>query len=183
MLTSFGFSDGAPSASLAAAELPERDDTWLRSHGCVGPTRTDLRLDQTTGELSQAALRAAVRCIRLQLYEPDESAWALEVGHFDAPWGGVRGLEAERHTPAGELVGKMLSAVLVNDLRIADNTAQMCRQALTDEQRAEQDVRLPEASADMRDAIREERVALDACADGFARASAEVQARGDELFG
>ena len=50
-------------------------------------------------------------------------------------------------------------------------------------QRAEQDVRLPEASADMRDAIREERVALDACADGFARASAEVQARGDELFG
>ena len=40
LLTSFGFMDGAPAASLAANDLPVRDVEWLRMNGCIGTTRT-----------------------------------------------------------------------------------------------------------------------------------------------
>ena len=56
MLTSFGFTGGAPHASLGAADLPERPREWLIQHGCLGPARTDLFLDET-GVLTDAAAR------------------------------------------------------------------------------------------------------------------------------
>ena len=115
MLTSFGFTAGMPSASLAAAQLPERDATWLSEHGCGGPPRTDLYLDAAGGKpppptpppmpdgsaaprapprppslaLSDAALKEAVRCVRLRLYTPEEATWAISSGHLAADWGGA----------------------------------------------------------------------------------------------
>ena len=183
MLTSFGFAHGAPAASLAAAQLPERDAAWLAQHGCGRPPRTDLFLEEGSGALTDEALRAALRCIRLRLYDADEAEWALEAGHLDAPWGGAPGLEALRHSPDGARVGPLLSAILQKDMRIARNTASMCRHALSDEQRREQRARLPAASEGLRAAIAAESAALDACAEMLDAASEQIDLRGRELFG
>ena len=183
MLTSFGFAHGAPAASLASAQLPERDAAWLAQHSCDRPPRTDLYLDETSGVLTDGALRAALRCIRLRLYSADEAEWALQADYLDAPWGGPPGLEALRHSPDGARVGQLLSSILQKDLRIVSNTASMCRRALSDEQRREQRARLPDASEALREAIADESAALDACAEMLDAASEQIDRRGRELFG
>jgi hypothetical protein len=88
LLTSFGFASG-PAASLVAADLPQRDTAWLARHGCEGEAlgRTDLHL-QAAAEgggaptLTEPAVRDALRCVRLQLYLPHESAHALSSGYL-----------------------------------------------------------------------------------------------------
>jgi hypothetical protein len=53
--------------------------------------------------------QAALRCIRLRLYEPDEATWALENGHLDADWEGP---------PIDSLKNPMLYRVTVKDVRV-----------------------------------------------------------------
>ena len=187
MLTSFGFSGDAPSASLGAEELPERASDWLARHGCAGPPRTDLRLERSVGsersELTDAGLRAAVRCIRLRLYETEEAEWAIESGHLDAPWGGVESLSKLRHHPEAARLGALISSILQKDLLIAENTHALCRQAVSDKQRSGQRERIGTATADLQDVMTEELAALDACAEGFAAAREFIAERGQELFG
>lgn len=201
MLTSFGFSGGAPSASLGADDLPEREIEWLAAHGCAGPARTDLVLEEVLEDreeqpasnapnaasggrsLTDAALRAAVRCIRLRLYEPEEAAWALESGHLDAPWGGAADVGELRHHPDAARLGELVSSILQKDLLIAENTHASCMHAVSDEQRGGQRARMDAAAADMREAVAEELDALDACAEQFAAAREQIAQRGEELFG
>ena len=198
MLSSFGFADGMPSASLTASGLPERDPDWLAANGCAGATRTDLWLDdasppaaRTSGlegdearaprsrQLTDDGARRAVRCIRLRLYSSEEAAWALQSGHLDAPWGGWR----ETVEGGSEVELSLLSSVLQKDHTIAANTAQMCSAAQSAEQLALQDQRAAAASADLREAIAEETAALAACAERFGVVEQLVAARGQALFG
>jgi hypothetical protein len=190
MLTSFGFEAGAPSASLAAAELPQRGAWQLAQHGCTSLPRTDLRIEEPTGMLTSAALREAVRCIRVRLYEEEEAAWVARSGHLDADWGGsedVEGLASGHHAEGGgegeEGAVPMLSAILQKDMAVAEKTGAMCSSALASERLEEQPRRLAAASTDLRNAIREETEALNACAEGFAIASERIAARGWQLFG
>ena len=174
MLSSFGFGDGVPSATLAASGLPERDAAWLAEHGCeAGRLRTELwlqALDETElirdgrTRLSDAALREAVRCMRLSLYEPEEAEWALRNGHLFAPWGGWAEQDMSN---AADL--DVFRAILMKDHRIVSNTASLCADVLlTDVEFFEG--RLAAASADLADAIGEEVTALAACAEGFSEA-------------
>ena len=186
LLTSFGFVHGAPAASLGAAELPEGDAKWLARHGCLHPARTDLFLEEGSGELTQAGAREAVRCIRLRLYTREEAEWALNKGHLDAPWGGpldALDVAALRNSADGWRVGNLLSSILQKDHRVTSNTAALCRAAASDEQRAGQKRHLAAATPALRDAIAEESAALAACAEEFGRASEQVMRRGQELFG
>merc|ERR1719174_1097256 len=61
LLTSFGFMQGAPSASLLAAGLPARDPSFLRQHGCAGAERTDLWVGDD-GAMSERGVRDALKC-------------------------------------------------------------------------------------------------------------------------
>jgi hypothetical protein len=223
MITSFGFTEGSPSAVLAAAELPEREASWLSSVGCAHKARTELNLDTAddnddddaaeqrlppgapppppkTPTLSDEALRDAIRCIRLRLYTPVEARWALSNGHLDAPWGGWPHLPRSRTGASGGDGGDggdsssnqeeqeqeeedLFASILGKDLRIVQNTATMCAQAQTEEQVEMQTELMRFASEDLRSAVREETLALAACAHGFSRAHYLIEKRGMELFG
>lgn len=179
LLTSFGFSEGAASASLAASELPERDSAFLEANGCKGSARTDLVMADGEETLGDDALQWAVRCIRLALYEPEEAEWALRHGHLEAGWGGA----GTTMLPNDAEAAQMLSSILQKDHRITSNTGEMCSNAQTPERRARQAELLDAASADLREAIREETAALTSCAEGFGAAQAAILERGQALFG
>lgn len=83
LLTSFGF-DAAPSASLMASDVPQRDTNWLAERGCSGDAlrRIDLHLlkDPSSGAklgLTESGVREALRCIRLQVYTTKEAELAI----------------------------------------------------------------------------------------------------------
>ena len=143
LLTSFGFTEGAASATLAATQLPERDASFMAAQGChgKGAPRTDLDLEPGATVIGQANLRDAVRCIRLALYTPEEASWALKSGHLDGPWGGV----VTAHNRAIALGSKaeedILASVLEKDHRVAVNTGRMCEAAHTEEQHEAQRAR------------------------------------------
>lgn len=185
LLTSFGFTEGAASATLAATQLPERDASFMAAHGChgKGAPRTDLDLEPGATVIGQANLRDAVRCIRLALYTPEEASWALKSGHLDGPWGGV----VTAHNRAIALGSKaeedILASVLEKDHRVAVNTGRMCEAAHTEEQHEAQARLLPAASPDLQAAISEEASALQSCAAGFRVAQSVIHARGVDLFG
>ena len=91
LLTSFGF-DSAPSASLMAADVPQRDEQWLAGHGCSGDSlrRIDFHLlkDPASGAklgLSESGVRGALRCIRLQVYTLKEAELAISEFWSDLP--------------------------------------------------------------------------------------------------
>ena len=186
MLTSFGFSEGAPHASLAASELPARDAAFLAAHGCVGAPRTDLYLSSPPPPapallvLTPTATREAIRCIRLRLYEPEEAAWAVTSGHLSGPWGGLFDAKALRADPTA---AEMLPGILMREMRIAERTGALCHSALSDEKRAGQRALAEAASPALREAILQETIALDACAAAYRRVSEQIEARGRALFG
>ena len=152
LLTSFGFSAGAPAASLAATDLPSRDPAWLARQGCPETApRTDLHLD-SDGRLSESSMREALRCIRLRLYSPAEAALALRLGHLDAAWGGAAGGDDAAN----------IAALLAKDARVVMNTGAMCAGA--QEGAAAQAGLFEAASPDLAAAVREETVALADCA-------------------
>lgn len=83
LLTSFGF-DAAPSASLMATDVPQRDTKWLAERGCSGDSlrRIDFQLvkDPASGAklgLTESGVREALRCIRLQVYTTKEADLAI----------------------------------------------------------------------------------------------------------
>ena len=190
MLTSFGFGNGLPSATIAANGLPQRDADWLAKHHCgAGRLRTELWL-QARDEaelhrdgktrLTEAALRESVRCVRLSLYEAEEAEWALRHEHLDAPWGGSPTLDLSHPEDA-----RIIQVVLQKDYRIVSNTAHLCADAL-DQSFGDVslfEARLAAATKDLRDAIAEEATAIASCAEGFSEAAQQVMRRGQALFG
>ena len=88
LLTSFGF-DAAPSASLMASDVPQRDANWLAERGCSGDAlrRIELHLvkDPSSGAklgLTERGVREALRCIRLQVFTSEEAELAISEQHY-----------------------------------------------------------------------------------------------------
>ena len=156
-LTSWGF-DGAglPAASIAANQLPRRDPAFLKANGCHGSATAELEVARSASgglELPDAALSAALRCVRLRLYSPAEAALALRVGHLDAEWG-----------KAG---GGAVAPLLAKDRKVVLNTGTMCaREAEADSRRRPSRAGV---SADLLAAVDAEAAALHGCARGLER--------------
>ena len=184
LLTSFGFSDG-PSASLAAAELPPRDRGWLAARGCQGTAleRTDLELRRGPGEESELAplteddLRTALRCVRLQVYEPRQAEHALVSGYFDRAWSDVAGRGSGKGDGRGKR-GAAQRSLMAMDAMIARRTGQMCAQSLMSASPPEEmAVRLAEAEAGLAEALQEEVAALQGCATVLEEAADALEER------
>ena len=171
LLTSFGFAAGAPSASLAANQLPERDPQWLADNGCSGTTRTDLYVN-AKGKLTNAALRQALRCIRLKLYTPEEAQWSIDSGHIDGTWDG----------PAIRDEQPLLKGCVLKDARVVGSTGMMCSNAQSEEMLRRQASLLSAASPELSSAVEEETRALMGCSQLLQTAYAKLLARlGEEL--
>ena len=87
LLASFGFnSANAPDASIPV-RLPDTNETRDDDDGCPPPEQlaVDMRLD-ARGVLDADAMRAAMRCARLQMYNAENASWARHSGHIDAAW-------------------------------------------------------------------------------------------------
>ena len=85
LLTSFGF-DVAPSVSLMASDLPQRDADWLATQGCSSDAlrRIEFHLlkDPSSGAklgMTEHGVREALRCIRLQVYTTEEAELAMSM--------------------------------------------------------------------------------------------------------
>ena len=74
---------------------------------CPAVPRTDIEVNDD-GLVDDAALRRAIRCIRLRYYSPEEAEWALTVGHLDASWEG----------PAVTAADGVLHAVMEKDISV-----------------------------------------------------------------
>ena len=88
LLASFGFNSAdAPDASIPV-RLPETNETRDDDDGCPPPEQlaVDMRLD-ARGVLDADAMRAAMRCARLRMYNAENASWARHSRHTDAAWG------------------------------------------------------------------------------------------------
>lgn len=166
LLTSFGFAEGAPSASLAANDLPQRDRQWLAENGCSGTARTDLYVN-SKGKLTNAALRQALRCIRLRLYTPEEAQWSLDSGHIDGTWDGPVISDGQR----------LLKGCVEKDVRVVGSTGMMCSNTQSEELLRRQASLLSSASPELSSAVEEETRALMGCAQLLQTAYAKLLAR------
>lgn len=166
LLSSFGFEQGAPAASLAAHGLPNRDQSFLVQERCAGEVRTDLFLDSESRELTEEAMRDALRCIRLKVYSPAEATAALSTDHLTKSWEGPS---------ADHQSGPILS----KDAMIVRNTFTMCAKAQSEDMMEKQALLLDTgaASEDLRAAVQDETAALVGCAHLLNKAAGVLHKR------
>ena len=102
-------------------------------------------------KLEESELQKALRCVRLQLYSPNEAVVAIAQGHLNKPWGSID--------------SKIPSSILAKDRRAVINTGQLCaREALAD---GETYVDATGVSPKLRSAFDAEAAALHGCATGL----------------
>ena len=127
------------------------------------------------GELSDAAVRSAVRCVRLQVYSPDEAEHALRTGHIDRVWAAAGG--SGGGTAAAD--GAMRAGLLRKDAMVAMRTGMNCESSIAEWVEAEgpdQELALGRASADLTAVITAEAEALRGCAAKLRKAHGELTA-------
>jgi hypothetical protein len=177
MLTSFGFWEAIPAATLLTGELPKFDtqDHSSESHpaygknGCPRQIKTfSISMDEKTYIPTIETLAKDVRCLRLHLYSNAEAKLALSQGFpslGQASW-------IEPNIPAKDMLSMMKK-----DQSIVGNTGHQCATANTDAMLQDQMHLLEMAAPDMQHAVRQESIALMKCGEIFRETVAQLQVR------
>jgi hypothetical protein len=174
--------DSGGAYSSAPADQSRATLEALVRHGCTGPLHIPLSapspLAADSARADEASLRAALLCVRLRMYSPAETAWALATGHLDRSWLDVGRDRAE--APARESsLGQVRAAsrgealrtrCLQQDAHVVFNARHFCAVELGDERTRSEATAHPRAAAtkergspDVYKALLAEEAALRAC--------------------